>query len=356
MNRRHFPFLPAQALFGWCLAVLSIGPVPARADEPAPKGTLSGRVTDPDGKPVAGARVWIDTYDGKRLAESRTDAAGHFRLGPVEPVYRNPFALLIDAEGLARHDVGRDGITIFPGADHDLGTIALVHGRRFTGQVLDVDGKPKSSIEVECAVHYHYLGHTIGTLGPRWKLTTDADGKYRTPPLPVGLLNVTVHVPGRQVGYAGGKIVPGGEETLKPIRLQEDVPIRGFMRDEQGKPIAGAQLRANAECKTTSDAQGKFVLRGFGPNPQFQMRVFKEGYVSGNCSVVVSKDGFKVIFFDSSDDKPPKTMKDLIVTLQRVAWMEGRAVDADTGKPIQLAKVILCQFDRKSDGEIVRRG
>jgi hypothetical protein len=355
MNRRHLHSLPTRAPIGLCLTVLLIGSVFARAGEPAAKGTLSGRVVDPDGKPVAGARVWIATYDGKMLAEARTDTAGRFRLGPMAPVYRHPFPLLIEAEGLARQDVGREGITIFPGTDHDLGTIALVPGRRFTGQVLDADGKPKVNIEVECAVYSHYLGHTVTTLGPRWNLATDANGRFRTPPLPVGFLSVTVRVPGRQVGYAGSKIAPGGEETLEPIRLQEDVPLTGYVRDEQGRPIAGAEIRQGGVSKATSDAQGKFILRGFGPNPRFQMRAIKEGYVLANCFVVVSKDGFQVQDV-RADDKPAKSMKELVITLQRVAWMEGRAVDADTGVPVRLEKVILCEFERKSNGEIVRRG
>ncbi len=356
MNRRHFHFLPTQALIELCMAALLIGPVSARGDEPAPKGTLSGRVVDPEGKPVADARVWIDADGGKRLVESRTGAAGRFRLGPVAPVYRHGFPMLIDVEGLARHYVGRDGITIFPGADHDLGTIALVHGRRFTGQVLDADGKPKVNTEAECSVFYNVLGHTVATLGPTWKLTTDADGRFRTPPLPVGELSVTVRVPGRQLGYASRKIAPGGKETLEPIRLQEDVPITGFVRDEHGRPVAEAEVWAYpcSPSLTATDAEGKFVLRGFGPNPRFQMHVKKEGYVIGNCGVVACEDGFKV--HDVGADKPAKTMKDLSVTLQRIAWMEGRAVDADTGKPVRLENVILCNFERKPNGDIVRRG
>lgn len=355
MNRRQFHSHPSPALIALCLTTFLIGSVPTRSEEPMSKGTLSGRVIDPAGRPVAGAHVWIDTYNSKRLAEVRTDAAGRFRLGPVAPLYRNPFPLFIEAEGLARQDVCRDGITIFPGADHDLGTITLVQGRRFTGQVLDVDGKSKANIEVECEVYYHVHGHTFAAFGPGWKLTTDADGRFRTPPLPVGQLSVTVKVLGRQIGYAGGKIAPGGEETLEPIRLKEDVPLTGFVRDQQGRPIGGAEIRANADCKANSDAEGKFVLRGFGPNPRFQMRVIKEGYVFANCAVNVSKDGLKVLDI-RADNQTWKTMKDLSITLPRVAWIEGRAVDADTGDPVRLEKIILCDFERTSNGEIVRRG
>src|SRR6266581_4028263 len=66
---------------------------------PLPKGTLSGTVVDPDGKPVSNARVWVNTWgdatSSKVLAEAHTDAKGRFLLGPVEPVYRHRFSVWI---------------------------------------------------------------------------------------------------------------------------------------------------------------------------------------------------------------------------------------------------------------------
>jgi hypothetical protein len=355
MDRSEFHFLPSQALLGLSLATLLIGFLPAQADEPTLNGTLSGSVVGPNGKPVADARVWLDTYGGKTLAETRTDAAGRFRLGPVESVYRLPFPLMIEAHGLARHYVG-DSTTIPVGTNNDLGTIALARGRRFSGQVLDKDGKPRALIEVECSVWYHYMGHTICKFGPSWRLTTDTEGRFQTPPLPVGEFVVSVHVQDRQVGFAVGKIAPGGEETLEPIRLREDVPISGYVRDEKGLPVAGAEVRANGEMsKAISDAKGEFVLRGFGPDPRFQLQLHKEGYVFVNWSVAVSPEGFKIVEV-ALDGKLAKSTKDLTVTLRSVAWIEGRALDADTGEPVQLKKAVLCQFERKPDGEIVRRG
>ena len=56
------------------------------------RSALHGRVLDPDGKPVAGARVWLNDQIGQqRPVEARTDADGRFRLGPIEPQYRNRF-------------------------------------------------------------------------------------------------------------------------------------------------------------------------------------------------------------------------------------------------------------------------
>jgi hypothetical protein len=38
------------------------------------------------------------------------------------------------------------------------------------------------------------------------------------------------------------------------------------------------------------------------------------------------------------------------------AYITGRALDADTGQPIGLDQILLCQFERRTDGQIVRRG
>ena len=124
-----------------------------RAAEPLPKGTLSGKVVDPDGKPVARARVWADQLDAKTssmktLVEARTDAEGRFRLGPVEPTYRLTMGLIVEADGFARLAVPPDNVSIASGCDHDLGTLQLDLGRVFTGQVIDADGKPRSNAEV----------------------------------------------------------------------------------------------------------------------------------------------------------------------------------------------------------------
>ena len=97
---------------------------------------------------LSAARVWVDTWEGKRLVETRSDAAGHFRLGPIEPVYRPQVPILIEANGFARQYVRRGSYSIFPSVDCSLGQIRLDHGRVFTASA-DVDGRPSRNAEVD---------------------------------------------------------------------------------------------------------------------------------------------------------------------------------------------------------------
>ena len=120
MNRTH-GVTKSQFALGACLAALLV--LPVRAEEPSPLGTLSGRVVNAEGQPVAGARVWTETVDSKTfsrktLAEARSDSEGRFRLGPVEPVYRNRYGgLHVEAAGLAGQVLPASNLSIFPGCD-----------------------------------------------------------------------------------------------------------------------------------------------------------------------------------------------------------------------------------------------
>lgn len=324
-------------------------------------GSLSGRVTGPDGKPVASARVWTDTFDAttsKRtlLLEAFTDADGRFRLEPPEPWYRHRFDLVVQAEGLALLSVYRGTLTVFLRLDSDLGTLQLDRGRVFTGQVLDVDGEPCKDALVIPRIKRFVLGHTTVDIGPLPTLTTDGEGRIRTMPIPVGHLDLKVRYPGRQLTYVGRLVAPGGEEDLGTIRLENDVPVSGVVRDEEGNPIADASIGGTVGIDETTDFEGKFAIRGFGPNPNFQLNVSKKGYVTVIGRVTNTEAGIRYAISRGSERKDAEPAGELVVILTRAGVIEGKAIDAETGEPVHLDKVVVCNFERKPGGEVVLRG
>ena len=354
MGYRPCDVPPRKAALYKLYIIMLILVASGRAAEPLPKGTLSGKVTDPDGKPVARARVWADqrdakTFNRRTLVEARTDAEGRFRLGPVEPTYRLSMGLNVEADGFARLTVSRDHVSIAPGCDHDLGTLQLDLGRVFTGQVIDTDGKPRSNAEVIPQVHWHTGG--TGTI----KTLTDANGRFRTARFPVGRLLLTVRAPERQLVQVERPVQPGGEEDLGAIRLEKDVPIVGVVNDDDGVPIPGVSIYGHWHGATTG-ADGRFTLRGSGPNPSFQMIVSKTGYASLSGIVSVTDAGVQYLPIRGGVAKAREPAKDLVVTLRRAGWIEGQVVDAETGEPVRLDKVVVCHFERKPSGEVVLRG
>ncbi|MBI3837878.1 MAG: carboxypeptidase regulatory-like domain-containing protein [Planctomycetia bacterium] len=292
------------------------------------------------------------------MADATTDFAGRFRLGPIEPVYRAQFDLCIDADGFGPQYIPGQTYSIFSDSDCDLGNIGVYRGRVFSGQVVDVDGKPRAGARVECDVNRYVMGHTICDVSPARTVTTDADGRFRTPPLPVGHASLSVREPERQLTWVTRLVEPGGEETLaEPMRLANDIPVAGLIKDEEGRPIDGVAIEANSEYRAISDPQGHFVLRGFGPNPRFQTHMAKEGYVGINRSVTVGGDSFSWEDVGAEKGTPAVgPIKDFTVVMKRQAWIEGQTLDAETGEPVRLDKVVLCTFERKPNGEILRAG
>ncbi len=355
-----------RAVLGLCWKVVLIvsavvlAPSAASGDEKTPMGTLSGKVTTPDGKPVVRARVSTgirdaNTRQAKILVESLTDAGGRFRLGPIEPFYRHRFDLVVEADGFARLSTKRGALTVYPGRDFDLGTLKLDRGRIFTGQVLDVDGKPRPNAVINPMVARNKFGHTVTDIGQIRTLTTDSDGRFRTQPSPVGHLRLTVRYPERQLAYVLRLVGPDGEEDLGTIRLEKDVPFSGAVRDEEGKPIADVAIGGPVGFNATTDTDGRFTLRGCGPNPKFQLNVTKRGYAPLVGRVTVTDAGISYVT-RAQERARNLPAKDLVVTLRRAGLIEGQAVDAETGEPVRLTNVVVCNFERKPNGEVALRG
>ena len=327
--------------------------------KPLGPGTLSGTVVDAQGRPIAGAKVVFQAYDetvGHRApaAEAVTGVAGHFRVGPIVPDYRHRWDLQIEAEGVGFQYVPGETYSVYPGTDYDLGRIQVEKGRVFSGQVLDWDGKPVRGAIVEYGVLRLVLGHTADEVLPTRKLATDAGGRFRTPPLPVGLLTIDVYVPERQrAGWGWDLIAPGGEEELKPVRLKKDVPIAGTVRDEQGQPITGAIIGANDHPEVYSNDAGQYVLHGFGPAPELQVHVSKPGYVFINRVAEQKPDGWRYAAVGPGDHPWTGPVRQLDFVMKREAWVAGRAIDAETGEPVRLQRVVMCRFDRQPDGHIL---
>jgi hypothetical protein len=341
----------------------------AAAEAPPAQGTLSGTVVDPAGKALAGVSIIMQTYgdygdENITMAQAITAADGRFHLGPIDPVYRYSFDLLIEADGFAGAYVPGGSYSVFPGGDSDLARVRVDSGRVFSGQVLDLNGAPRPNATVECSGRRYFMG-VVGEqpFTPVYKLTTDAKGRFRTPPMPVGYLGILVRVPDRQIPWIERPVSPGGEETLEPIRLAADVPISGIVLDGHGAPIAGANVRAftpiNPQIfdKSTSDATGHFTLHGFGQDPAVQLQIWNPGHVTIDWVVRGGPTGLRWRNVRNSDgNQLDGPARQLTVVMKSEAWIDGRAVDADTGELVHLDKVIRCSFTRRPGGEMVLNG
>jgi hypothetical protein len=298
-------------------------------------GAIVGRVVDLQGRPVAGAEVWGVAYREKVGATS-TGADGRFRLAPLKP--DRPIDVWADAPGLARQH--RKGLHVFPGRDHDLGVLTLLPGIRLRGRVVDTEGRPIAGARIAISDYRFVLGHTIESNQTEWTATSGSEGRFVTPPLPAGFVHFWFTSPGKVRTFIDRKAEPGTDKVdMGDVTLADEVPIRGTVVDQDGKPAPGVEVFADYDYESAvkTDKEGHFTVHGAGK--------------AAKQLVLRSNDYFAPKPFDLGPERDHLKM-----AVTKAYEIHGAAVDAETGKPVPIDSVRLCIVDRDPDGSFTLRG
>jgi hypothetical protein len=257
--------------------------VDPRLDRPAAglKFTLSrglvvkGRAVDPDGKPVAGARVrpldvgfLLDgSADGGESALPRTDADGRFEVSGLDPAGEH------DVE-IVQRDRKLGARVMVPGPDRVNPAVVDVTLRplgSFRGRVLDGDGKALRAPTVKLQAlsrGVQSIGAEVATLD-----ATGPDGSFTL----VGVVAdspylVSVSAEGHSASNTATLTLEAGEEgTLPDFRLVvTDREVEGAVVDPRGKGVAGVSVgfdvgsnngvQINGMSYTQTDENGRFHL------------------------------------------------------------------------------------------------
>jgi len=252
-----------------------------------PVVTLRGRLV-PEGADPAAAKGWrirawtYEQGEGGRnetigYGDATTDDQGRYRIGELAPgslqlTIKPPGAsdLLPDLANLRRVEEGRDN-------DRD---IPLRRTSTVTGRVLERgNGKPVVGMDVHLIRRDNAGSATV---------KTDADGRYTFRSI-AGKAHVWA--PRAAPGYVGSPglnrddIVipePPGRVDLGAVELLRAAPVRGEVRDEGGRPVAGAAAsgawsgatplgNSGGSGSAKTDAQGRFVLDGVAPGAKVML-------------------------------------------------------------------------------------
>ncbi len=213
-----------------------------------PAATLQGRVTDPSGKPIAGAWVWTDGLPTDPLpgvCTCRTDADGHYAITDLPAWDVATQKPQVSADGRSstmishcyfyvRHPDYGEQRPIYKRVPDTI-DIILQPAAILEGRVLDqITGKPATDVLV--CMQSTNKSKAIGF----HKTRTDRDGKYRFSALPDAIYNIWADAPERACAAIDSFSVTAGKTHTAPdLTLIEGGWIEGRLIDaETGKPVS----------------------------------------------------------------------------------------------------------------------
>jgi len=298
--------------------------------------TLGGKVTNEDGRPIAGARVVLWGYLGEKkesheaafMVDTMTDPNGEWRCRSCRKmtfayIYLSHPDYVADEQSQPRtHGQPQEGKPYSPDDPALKGLRAfsdvqvMKRGVAIVGRVTDQKGNAVADAEVGRLLAHHL--DTFSWEMPRTR--TDRDGRFACPHVQPGKYALQVkargHAPELKLVTAAQKSEPVSI-ALAPPRV-----LSGRFVDTQGKPIAGAYVYMSGwrgswalGVNLKTDADGRFRWED-APDDSVQIDAGREGYDGVyRLDVVAGEDG-------------------LNLTFKRTLTISGRLTDEATGKPI----------------------
>lgn len=321
------------------LAALPVVDLPERhVLEMAPAQTIGGLVQDQSGPPIAGAQVRVvarleeagGTVDisrsvqtdeeGRWRVEGIPDEADTISLGFKHPAYIG--------DGWTRGRVTGEELPALRDLKH---VATMARGLTVSGRVLDDQGRPISRASIILApasssrFRYDYADTVTDTSGQfrfdcaRNDVTDTADGG--------GSTGVLVEVP----GYIPALQRVTVEPNLAPLefRLKQGREVTVRVVDENNRPLPGAWTAVDLLLEDPrygvrlddTDEQGRFRIPN-APDHDMQLTVGKSGYITVRGHVL-----------SASESQP-------VVTMRSSPGVQGRVVEARTGKPVSSFEVV----------------
>jgi RNA polymerase sigma factor (sigma-70 family) len=343
-----------------------------------PMVTVRGRVLGPDGRPVAGATLYLaEAMDGNRrpypsVPHATSGSDGRFQFALPAKGFRDQYHTLAAAAA----NLGVGWVPIPAGGKTDDLTLHLVNDDvPVTGQIVNLQGKPVegailSVLEINAAPDENlgpwlkdikgnngdYLrieGQHLSryTVALAVKVTTDAEGRFRLTGIGRNRL-VRARLDGRTIASQFLRILTRPTETIhfRSWNREADMtyyganfryaagptkPIIGVVRDKDTRqPLANITVRSDRVVgqrfrigydivENTTDAEGRYRLAGMPKGAGNRILVMPGG---DQPYLVSARDVPDTLGLD------PTTVD---IELKRGVWITGKLTDKVTGHPLQ---------------------
>lgn len=314
-----------------------------------PGVSISGRVTDRLGNPVAGASLDLrpvpESSSPSRSPSPPKEAGSALRF--VRISHRGALKTRItDVEGRYTFSGLSGDLEYSVSVSHwkfapallptvgasDSVDITLRRGATIRGRVIGPRGGGIPSAKVKATLEDKRTGNARRVTSPlsaalstaTHSVRTGADGRYSISGLRKGVYTVAAQILRR---------LPGSVETIEvaedgviegvDIVLEPGESLAGRVLARDGRPVAGARIRLFDQNSTEArtDLEGRFRLDGLPPTP-LSAEVSKSGFVTARVSLTPVDKAF-------------------LVTLERSATIRGAVVEARSGLPVAGARILL---------------
>lgn len=299
-----------------------------------PGASLEGRVTDPAGGAIAGAKVTVGPeqlrFSGLRPArppaEAATDAEGRFVIADLMP--GQPVALTVSKEGYG--SAAMSGVR--PPTEEPL-KIEMEPAGRLVGKVLDEKREPIEGATVRTQLDFREMISRAAMQRHQnsgWARTA-TDGSFTIENAEPGAQQVTVEAKDYQQQIRQGiEVAPGAEIELEFV-LERGAVIEGRVVTADGEPVVEAFIQASEQSDSLygghsisaharTDAEGRYRITG----------------APIGLATIVVHHGDTPRLRKSLEVKPGSNTVDLV--LERGFEISGQVVGPD-GTPIRGAAV-----------------
>jgi RNA polymerase sigma factor (sigma-70 family) len=304
------------------------------ANKDGERVTVHGRVLDPDGQPVAGAKLYVGVHSSLKKREypvrATSGADGRFDFsiprsdlnttGEDHPA----FQVLAVAEGYgcawgASNMAAKDDVTL-----------RLVTDAPVKGRILDAEGQPVAGAKLTVTSVSRSQGGVGGALG--WEgplpgqadvLTTGADGRFQVAGVGGGRF-IHFRLEGRAIATA----TFDAQGTAFEYQAALSRPIRGLVRDKDtGNPLAGASVTSGL-CEALTDKEGRYELLGVPKSANYGVYLEspKGRHYFGRRATVADTPGAEALTADFEME-------------QATVLVHGKVTDKGTGRPVAGARI-----------------
>jgi hypothetical protein len=222
--------------------VLATSSVAAQQTPQTKDDSISGRIVNESGQPIAGVGVSLDTMGGKMGQRTATDNEGNFKIQGLDSgVYR----FYLWAPGYVRQAPNPSAATYRPG---DKAELTMIKGAVIAGNVTNMLGEPVVNVSVRAFQIRDLDGNKIEYADSSQTVFTDDRGYYRIWSLRPGTYIVAA---GGQGQYFGGvNVFANDTMTYAPAstrdtaveitaRANQEVNVDIRYRGERGHSVSG---------------------------------------------------------------------------------------------------------------------